>query len=104
MNKFMGEKWLLDEIIKDKNWCTDFSTWKAALQVNFEKVTTSKIAVTSFIKSKRLAESILTNASIRKKLWEDKALRLRLTNELGSFENSGDFEKLIAERVKSYSP
>jgi len=101
----MGEKWLLDEIIKDKKLVHGFFDMESSLaKVIFEKVTTSKIAVTSFIKSKRLAESILTNASIRKKLWEDKALRLRLTNELGSFENSGDFEKLIAERVKSYSP
>jgi hypothetical protein len=59
--------------------------------------------VTSFIKDKRLAESILTNAPLRKKLWEDKVLRDRLANELNTFRNVKDFEKLIAERVKSYS-
>ncbi|MFZ3103388.1 MAG: hypothetical protein WA096_01585, partial [Smithella sp.] len=72
-------------------------------KVIFEKVTTSKTAVTSLIKNKRLAESILTNASLREKLRADKVLRMRLANELGTFRNLKDFENLIAERVRSYS-
>jgi hypothetical protein len=59
--------------------------------------------VTSLIKNKRLAESILTNASLREKLRADKVLRMRLANELGTFRNLKDFENLIAERVRSYS-
>ena len=72
-------------------------------KVIFDKATTSRTAVTSFIKDKQLAESILTNASLRKKLWEDKGLRDRLAKELNTFKNVRDFEKLIAQRVKSYS-
>jgi hypothetical protein len=104
MKNFMGEKWLLDEIIKDKKLVHGLFDMESSLaKVIFEKVTTSKTAVTSFIKDKRLAESILTNASIREKLWADKVLRMRLTNELGMFRSTRDFENLIAERVKSYS-
>lgn len=104
MKQFMGEKWLLDDITKDKKLVHGLFDMESTLaKVIFEKVTTSKTAVTSFIKNKRLAESILTNASIREKLWADKVLRTRLANELGTFENPKDFENLIAERVKSYS-
>jgi hypothetical protein len=104
MKKFMGEKWLLDEIIKDKKLIQGLFDMESSIaKVIFEKVTTSKTAVTSFIKDKRLAESILTNASIRENLWADKVLRMRLANELGTFRNPKDFENLIAERVRSYS-
>jgi hypothetical protein len=104
MKKFMGETWLIDEIAKDKKLIYGLFEIKSNLaKVIFEKVTTSRTAVTSFIKDKRLAESILTNAPLRKKLWEDKVLRDRLANELNTFRNVKDFEKLIAERVKSYS-
>jgi hypothetical protein len=104
MKKFMGEKWLLDEIIKDKKLFQGLFDMESSLaKVIFEKVTTSKTAVTSLIKNKRLAESILTNASLREKLRADKVLRMRLANELGTFRNLKDFENLIAERVRSYS-
>jgi hypothetical protein len=104
MKKFMGETWLIDEIAKDKKLVYGFFNMKSNLsKVIFEKVTTSRTAVTSFIKDKRLAESILTNASLRKKLWEDKVLRDRLAKELGTFKNARDFENLIAQRVRSYS-
>ena len=104
IKKFMGEKWLLDEIVKDKKLVQGLFDMESSLaKVIFEKVTTSKTAVTSFIKDKRLAESILTNASIRKNLWADKVLRMRLANELGTFRKPKDFENLIAERVRSYS-
>lgn len=104
MKKFMGETWLIDEIAKDKKLIYGLFEIKSNLaKVIFEKVTTSRTAVKSFIKDKRLAESILTNSSLRKKLWEDKVLRDRLANELNTFKNVRDFEKLIAERVKSYS-
>lgn len=69
----------------------------------FEKVTTSRIAVTSFIEDKQLAERILTDASLRKKLWEDKALRDRLNNERGAFKSAKEFENFIAERVRNHS-
>jgi hypothetical protein len=72
-------------------------------KVIFEKATTSWTAVTSFIKDKQLAESIVTNASLRNKLWSDNVLRDRLEKGLGSFKSAEDFENLIAERVKSYS-
>ena len=104
MKKFMGEKWLLDEIVKDKKLVHGLFDMESSMsKVIFEKVTTSRTAVTSFIKDKRLAESILANASLREKLWADKGLRTRLANELGTFKNPKDFENLIAERVKSYS-
>lgn len=104
MKKFMGETWLIDEITKDKKLIYGLFEMKSNLsKVIFEKVTTSRTAVTSFIKDKQLAESILNDASLRKKLWEDKALRDRLSKELGTFKNINDFENLIAERVKSYS-
>jgi len=104
MKKFMGETWLVDEIVKNKKLIHGLFNMNSNLsKVIFDKVTTSRTAVTSFITNKRLAESILTNASIRKKLWEDKVLRERLTHELGTFKNIKDFENLIAERVRSYS-
>ena len=104
MKKFMGETWLIDEIKNDKKLIYGLFEMKSNLaKVIFEKVTTSRTAVTSFIKDKRLAESILTNASLRKKLWEDKSLRDRLAKELGTYKNAKDFENLIAERVRSYS-
>ena len=104
MKKFMGETWLIDEVTKDKKLIYGLFEMKSKLaKLIFEKVTTSRTAVTSFIKDKRLAESILKNASLRKKLWEDKVLRDRLAKELGTYKNIGDFENLIAERVKSYS-
>jgi len=104
MKKFMGETWLIDEIKKDKKLIYGLFEMKSPLaKVIFDKVTTSRTAVTSFIKDKRLAENILTNPSLRKKLWEDKALRERLAQELGTFKSAKDFENLVAERVKSYS-
>ena len=104
VKKFMGETWLIDEIKNDKKLIYGLFEMKSNLaKVIFEKVTTSRTAVTSFIKDKRLAESILTNASLRKKLWEDKALRDRLAKELGTYKTAKDFENLIAERVRSYS-
>ena len=90
--------------MKDKKLVHGLFDMESSLaKVIFEKVTTSKTAATSFIKDKRLAENILTNASIRKNLWADKVLRMRLANELGTFRNPKDFENLIAERVRSYS-
>jgi len=104
MKKFMGETWLVDEIAKNKKLINGLFDMKSKLsKVIFEKVTTSRTAVTSFIKDKRLAESILTNSSLRKKLWEDQVLRNRLAKELGTHKNIRDFENLIAERMKSYS-
>ncbi|MCX5849247.1 MAG: START domain-containing protein [Deltaproteobacteria bacterium] len=104
INKFMGETWLIDEITKDKKLIYGlFETKSNLAKVIFEKVTTSRTAVKSFIKDKGLAEKILTNSSLRKKLWEDKVLRDRLAKELGTFKNTRDFENLIAERVKNYS-
>ena len=104
MKKFMGERWLVDEIAKDKRWVHGIFDMESSLaKVIFEKVTTSRIAVTSFIKDKRLAEKILSDASLLEKLWADKVLRDRLANELGAFKSAEDFEDLIAERVKSYS-
>lgn len=100
----MGETWLVEEIVKNKKLIHGLFNMNSNLsKVIFDKVTTSRTAVTSFIKNRRLAESILTNASIRKKLWEDKVLRERLTKELGTFKNIKDFENLIAARVNSYS-
>jgi hypothetical protein len=104
MKKFMNETWLLEEIKKDKKLIYGLFEMKSKLaKVIFDKATTSRTAVTSFIKNKRLAESILNNASLRKKLWEDKVLRERLAKELGTFKSPVDFENLVAERVKSYS-
>lgn len=104
MNKFMGETWLMDEIKKDKKLIYGLFEMKSPLaKTLFDKITTSETAVTSFIKDKNLSGNILRNALLRKKLWEDQVLRTRLTNELGSFKNIKDFEKLIAERAKSYS-
>jgi hypothetical protein len=104
MKKFMNETWLLEEIKKDKKLIYGLFEMKSKLaKVIFDKATTSRTAVKSFIKNKRLAESILNNASLRKKLWEDKVLRERLAKELGMFKSPKDFENLIAERVKSYS-
>ncbi len=104
MKKFMNETWLLEEIKKDRKLIYGLFEMKSKLaKVIFDKATTSRTAVTSFIKNKRLAESILNNASLRKKLWEDKVLRERLTKELGTFKSPKDFENLVAERVKSYT-
>ncbi len=104
IKKFMNETWLIEEIKKDKKLIYGLFEMKSKLaKVIFDKATTSKTAVSSFIKNKRLTESILNNASLRKKLWEDKVLRERLTKELGTFKSSKDFENLVAERVKSYS-
>jgi len=58
--------------------------------------------VTSVIKDKRLAESILTQPTLRKKLWEDRVLRDRLAREWASFKTQKDFENLVTQRVKSY--
>lgn len=104
MNRFMEERWLVDGIIKDNKMVPGlFDMENSLAKVLFEKITTSKIAVASFIKDKRLAERILTDASLRKKLWTDKAIRDRLTNEPGAFKSARDFENFIAERVKNYS-
>lgn len=105
MKKFMNEeRWLADGIIKDNKLVPGlFDTENILAKVLFEKITTSRTAVTSFIKDKRLAERILTDASLRKKLWTDKAIRDRLTNEPGAFKSAKDFENFIAERVGSYS-
>lgn len=104
MKKFMNEIWLIEEIKKDKKLIYGLFEMKSKLaKVIFDKATTSRTAVTSFIKNKRLAESILNNASLRKKLWEDKVLRDKLAKELGTFQNIDDFENLIEERVESYS-
>ncbi len=104
MKKFMGETWLIDEIKKDKKLIYGMFEMKSNLsKVIFEKVTTSRTAVTSFIKDRQLAEKILNNASLRKKLWEDNVLRNRLAKELGTYTNINDFENLIEERVESYS-
>lgn len=104
IKKFMGETWLIDEILKDKKLVYGLFEMKSNLaRVIFEKAATSRTTVKTFIKDKRLAENILTNASLRNKLWTDKVLRDRLAKELGTYKNAGDFEKLIAERVKSYS-
>jgi hypothetical protein len=104
MTKFTGERWLMDGIIKDNKLITGlFDTESNLAKVIFEKVTTSRTAVTSFIKDKRLAERILSDASLRKKLWADKAIKNRLTSKLGAFRSVRDFENFIAERVKSYS-
>lgn len=104
MKKFMSDPWVVDEITRDKKIIYGFFNMKSNLsKVIFEKATTSRTAVTSFIKDKRLAESIIGNASLRKKLWEDNVLRDRLAKEMVAFKNSSDFENLIAQRVKSYS-
>ncbi|MBN1471980.1 MAG: hypothetical protein JW925_09375 [Syntrophaceae bacterium] len=104
IKKFMNETWLIEEIKKDKKLIYGLFEMKSKLaKVIFDKATTSRTAVSSFIKNKRLAESILNNASLRKKLWEDKVLRDRLAKELGTFKSPKDFENLVAERVKSYS-
>jgi hypothetical protein len=104
MKKFMGDRWMIDEIAKNKKLVHVFFNMKSRLsKVLFEKATTSPTAVKAFIKDEKLAESILANASLRKKLWEDSVLRDRLAKELGAFRNAADFENLIAQRVKSYS-
>jgi hypothetical protein len=104
MQKFMGETWLVDEISRDKKLVRGLFEMESSLaKVIFEKATTSGTAVTSFIKDKKLAESILNNASLRKKLWEDQVLRVRLTERLDQFKSIRDFENLIRERVNSYS-
>ncbi|MBN1364608.1 MAG: START domain-containing protein [Syntrophaceae bacterium] len=104
IKKFMGETWLVDEIAKNKRLIKGLFNMKSKLsKVIFEKATTSDAAVTSFIKNRQLAESILTNADLRKKLWEDQVLRDKLAQKLGTFKTIRDFENLIAQRVKSYS-
>lgn len=105
MKKFMNEeRWLADGIIKDNKLVPGlFDTENILAKVLFEKITTSRTAVSSYIKDRRLAERIITDASLRKKLWADKAIRNRLTNEPGTFKSAKDFENFIAERVKSYS-
>jgi hypothetical protein len=104
MKKFMGDRWMIDEIAKNKQLVHVFFNMKSSLsKVLFEKATTSPTAVKAFIKDENLAESILANASLRKKLWEDSVLRDRLAKELSAFRNAADFENLIAQRVKSYS-
>jgi len=104
IKKFMGETWLIDEIKKDKKLIYGIFEIKSNLsKIIFEKITTSRTAVTSFIQDKQIAESILDNASLRKKLWEDKVLRDRLARDLDAMKNIRDFENLIKERVESYS-
>ena len=104
MKKFMDDRWIVDEIAKDSKLIHGFFNMKSNLsKVLFEKATTSRTAVTSFIKDKQLVESILTSASLRKKLWEDNVLRDRLAKELSTFKSARDFENLIAQRVKSYT-
>lgn len=104
MTKFTGERWLVDGIIKDNKLIPGLFDMESNLaRVIFEKATTSRTAVTSFIKDKRLAERILTDASLRKKLWADKTIKNRLTGKSGAFKSARDFEKFIAERVNSYS-
>jgi hypothetical protein len=104
MKKFMDDKWIINEASKDRRLIQGFFNMQSNLaKVIFEKATTSWTAVTSFIKDKQLAESIVTNASLRNKLWSDNVLRDRLAKVSGSFKSAEEFEKLIAERVKSYS-
>jgi hypothetical protein len=103
VNKFMGETWLIDEIKKDKKLIYNlFETKSPLAKIIFEKITTSRTAVTSVIKDKRLAENILTQPALRKKLWEDRVLRDRLAQEWVSFKTYKDFENLVTQRVKSY--
>lgn len=103
MERFMDERWLVDAIAEDKKLVYGLFNMKSDLaRVIFEKITTSPSAVTRFIRNRRLAERILADASLRKKLWNDYALRERLAEEPGSFKSLDDFEKLIAERVESY--
>lgn len=104
MKKFMLQRWLVDGIVKDNKLIPGIFDMESSLgKVIFEKITTSRTAVTTFIKDKRLAERILTDASLRKKLWEDKAIKDRLNNKSGAFKSVKNFETFIAERVKSYS-
>lgn len=104
MDKLMGERWLVDEIAKEKRLVHGLFEQESSLAgVVFEKVATSPTAVRLFIGDRQLADRILTDPSLRRKLWEDSVLRDRLADEPGSFKTAKEFEKLIIERIKSYS-
>lgn len=104
MEKFMGERWLVDAIAREKKLVHALFDMESPLsKVVLEKVTTSPTVVRLFIKDRQLAERILTDAALRKKLWADKTLRDRLADDPDTFKSAGAFENLIAERVKSYS-
>ena len=69
MEKFMEERWLLDELRERKETLrglleTDSSIARSVLH----KISTSETAVKSFIKDEDLAQTILTSQAIRDKL------------------------------------
>lgn len=104
IKKLMGERWLVDEIAKDKRLVRGLFDAESPLAgMMFEKVSTSPTAVRLFIRDRQLADRILTDPFLRKKLWGDAVLRDRLADELGTFKTAREFESLIADRVKSYS-
>gem|GEM_PF-653708 len=103
MEKLMGERWLVDEIAREKKLVLGLFERESPLAgVVFEKVATSPTAVRAFIEDRQLADRILTDPFLRRKLWEDSVLRDRLAEELGSFKTAEEFENLITERVRSY--
>ncbi|MEN9464406.1 MAG: hypothetical protein RL217_587, partial [Pseudomonadota bacterium] len=103
MEKFMGELWLVDEIAKQPEIINNMFNEKSPLAKElFEKITSSEVAVKSFIRSKRLAKKILENPGVRQKLWDDEMLRKELAEKLPKFKTLDDFEQLVASRVNTY--
>jgi hypothetical protein len=103
MEKFMGELWLVDEIAKQPEIINNMFNEKSPLAKElFEKITSSEVAVKSFIRSKRLAKKILENPDVRQKLWDDEMLRKELAEKLPKFKTLDDFEQLVASRVNTY--
>ncbi|MFY9180296.1 MAG: START domain-containing protein [Venatoribacter sp.] len=103
MQQFMREAWLVDEISKDQSLVNNMLNTDSPLsQTLFEKITTSEVAVSTFITDKKLAARILTEPELRQKLWQDTTLREQLAEQLGQFTRLKDFEDLVRQRVSSY--
>ncbi len=103
MDAFMQEKWLIKELARRQavlRGLLDRENMRA--QRIFHKLLTDETAVRAFIKNDHLAETILTDQSLRTRLWEDREFRKDLLENLGTFACLADFEKMVQERVDGY--
>ncbi|MEW6077960.1 MAG: START domain-containing protein [Thermodesulfobacteriota bacterium] len=100
LETLMREKWLVDLIARNRPPIEGYlNTSGTNIERLFYKITTSEKAVGMFIRDEDLARAILTSESVRTRLWQDSGFKKEVLDKILTFENAGDFEKIVAEWV-----
>jgi hypothetical protein len=100
LSTLMREKWLVDLIARNRQQIEGYlNTPGTNIEKLFYKIATSENAVRAFIKDDDLARAILSSESIRTRLWQESGFKKEVLDKILTFENVGDFEKIVAKWV-----